>query len=134
MRSQAAGEKKSLKVLGKRYLTPDWLMFLINFSLVFLKLNQLIHIDKIHVFLWKQVTASLCGKTCDSCKHPDMVSKYLKELTSTCANQYKNGSSRIYITRSLFGDSFFVLPHTFVTCLLCCCHCFCIKRNFKSLY
>ncbi|KAL6535761.1 hypothetical protein OROHE_012605 [Orobanche hederae] len=37
-----------------------------------------------------KVTTSLCGKTCDSCKHPDMVSKYLEELTSTAAFRYKN--------------------------------------------
>ncbi|XP_047944091.1 ATP-dependent DNA helicase Q-like 3 isoform X3 [Salvia hispanica] len=54
----------------------------------------------------EQVTASLCGKTCDSCKHPDMVSKYLEELTSTAAFQYKRGSSRIYITSAseTYGD------------------------------
>ncbi|XP_057768312.1 ATP-dependent DNA helicase Q-like 3 [Salvia miltiorrhiza] len=54
----------------------------------------------------EEVTASLCGKTCDSCKHPDMVSKYLEELTSTAAFQYKNGSSRIYITSAsdTYGD------------------------------
>ncbi|XP_047944090.1 ATP-dependent DNA helicase Q-like 3 isoform X2 [Salvia hispanica] len=54
----------------------------------------------------EEVTASLCGKTCDSCKHPDMVSKYLEELTSTAAFQYKRGSSRIYITSAseTYGD------------------------------
>ncbi|XP_041999047.1 ATP-dependent DNA helicase Q-like 3 isoform X1 [Salvia splendens] len=54
----------------------------------------------------EEVTASLCGKTCDSCKHPDMVSKYLEELTSTAAFQYKKGSSRIYITSAseTYGD------------------------------
>ncbi|XP_042004325.1 ATP-dependent DNA helicase Q-like 3 isoform X2 [Salvia splendens] len=54
----------------------------------------------------EEVTASLCGKTCDSCKHPDMISKYLEELTSTAAFQYKKGSSRIYITSAsdTYGD------------------------------
>ncbi|KAL1554985.1 ATP-dependent DNA helicase Q-like 3 [Salvia divinorum] len=54
----------------------------------------------------EEVTASLCWKTCDSCRHPDMVSKYLEELTSTAAFQYKKGSSRIYITSAsdTYGD------------------------------
>ncbi|KAA8523340.1 hypothetical protein F0562_009763 [Nyssa sinensis] len=48
----------------------------------------------------EQVPASLCRKSCDACKHPNLVAKYLEELTTTTAFCHKNGSSRIYISSS----------------------------------
>ncbi|CAL5398456.1 unnamed protein product [Camellia sinensis] len=47
----------------------------------------------------EQVPASLCKKSCDACKHPNLVAKYLEELRTTCAFRHKNQSSRIYISR-----------------------------------
>ncbi|KAL6560985.1 hypothetical protein OROHE_006162 [Orobanche hederae] len=47
----------------------------------------------------EEVTASLCAKSCDACKHPNVVSNYLDELTSATAFRHRNGSSRIYISR-----------------------------------
>ncbi|KAL9151541.1 hypothetical protein ABFS82_11G058500 [Erythranthe guttata] len=46
----------------------------------------------------EEVTASLCAKSCDSCKHPDKVSKYLEELTNTTNSRHRNWSSRICIS------------------------------------
>ncbi|KAL2327287.1 hypothetical protein Fmac_020714 [Flemingia macrophylla] len=48
----------------------------------------------------EQVTASLCGKTCDACRHPNLVARYLEDLTTACALRQKNGSSRVFITRN----------------------------------
>ncbi|XP_028059695.1 ATP-dependent DNA helicase Q-like 3 isoform X1 [Camellia sinensis] len=48
----------------------------------------------------EQVPASLCKKSCDACKHPNLVAKYLEELRTTCAFRHKNQSSRIYISSS----------------------------------
>lgn len=48
----------------------------------------------------EQVPASLCKKTCDACKHPNLVAKYLEELTSTCVARQKFGSSRIFMSSS----------------------------------
>ncbi|KAL6496543.1 hypothetical protein OROGR_029801 [Orobanche gracilis] len=47
----------------------------------------------------EEVTASLCAKSCDACKHPNVVSNYLDKLTSATAFRHRNGSSRIYISR-----------------------------------
>ncbi|KAL6585847.1 hypothetical protein OROMI_002491 [Orobanche minor] len=46
----------------------------------------------------EEVTASLCAKSCDACKHPNVVSNCLDELTSATAFRHRNGSSRIYIS------------------------------------
>ncbi|KAI3447100.1 hypothetical protein Pfo_003765 [Paulownia fortunei] len=46
----------------------------------------------------EEVTASLCAKSCDACRHPNIVSKYLEELTSTTTFRHRSGSSRIYIS------------------------------------
>ncbi|KAK6151923.1 hypothetical protein DH2020_014558 [Rehmannia glutinosa] len=46
----------------------------------------------------EEVPASLCAKSCDACKHPNIVSKYLEELTSATAFRHRNGSSRIYMS------------------------------------
>ncbi|XP_027366408.1 ATP-dependent DNA helicase Q-like 3 isoform X2 [Abrus precatorius] len=48
----------------------------------------------------EQVTTSLCGKTCDACSHPNLIARYLEDLTTACALHQKNGSSRVFITRS----------------------------------
>ncbi|TKY72879.1 ATP-dependent DNA helicase Q 3 [Spatholobus suberectus] len=48
----------------------------------------------------EQVTASLCGKTCDACRQPNLVARYLEDLTTACALRQKNGSSRVFITSS----------------------------------
>ncbi|KAJ0040085.1 hypothetical protein Pint_28607 [Pistacia integerrima] len=46
----------------------------------------------------EQVSASLCKKTCDACKHPNLVAKYLEELTTTCALRQKSRFSQIFIS------------------------------------
>ncbi|KAK4604016.1 hypothetical protein RGQ29_012499 [Quercus rubra] len=46
----------------------------------------------------KQVPASLCRKSCDACKHPNLVAKYLEELTITCAIRQRSSFSRIFIS------------------------------------
>ncbi|XP_058206539.1 ATP-dependent DNA helicase Q-like 3 [Rhododendron vialii] len=48
----------------------------------------------------EQVTATLCNKSCDACKHPNLVAKYLEELRNTCAVRHLSGSSRIYVSSS----------------------------------
>ncbi|CAB4318496.1 unnamed protein product [Prunus armeniaca] len=48
----------------------------------------------------EKVPASLCGKTCDACKHPNLVAKYLEELANTCIVRQKFGSSRIFMSSS----------------------------------
>ncbi|XP_020532768.1 ATP-dependent DNA helicase Q-like 3 isoform X2 [Jatropha curcas] len=57
----------------------------------------------------EQVPASLCKKSCDACKHPNIVAKYLEELTTTCAARQRNSFSRIFIsssTNSIDGEQF----------------------------
>ncbi|KAI8565328.1 hypothetical protein RHMOL_Rhmol03G0250500 [Rhododendron molle] len=48
----------------------------------------------------EQVPATLCNKSCDACKHPNLVAKYLEELRNTCAVRHFSGSSRIYVSSS----------------------------------
>ncbi|VVA10208.1 PREDICTED: ATP-dependent DNA helicase [Prunus dulcis] len=48
----------------------------------------------------EKVPASLCGKACDACKHPNLVAKYLEELANTCIVRQKFGSSRIFMSSS----------------------------------
>ncbi|XAR51077.1 DNA helicase, partial [Bertholletia excelsa] len=48
----------------------------------------------------EQVPASLCNKSCDVCKHPNLVSRYLEELRTTYAFHQRNGSSQIYMSSS----------------------------------
>ncbi|CAL0304804.1 unnamed protein product [Lupinus luteus] len=48
----------------------------------------------------EQVTASLCGKTCDACRHPNLVARYLEDLKTACVLRQKIGSSPIFITSS----------------------------------
>ncbi|KAL2554000.1 ATP-dependent DNA helicase Q-like 3 [Forsythia ovata] len=43
----------------------------------------------------EKVTSSLCAKSCDACKHPNIVSKYLEDLTTACAFRPRYGSSWI---------------------------------------
>eukprot|EP00258_Populus_trichocarpa_P041254 XP_024457273.1 ATP-dependent DNA helicase Q-like 3 isoform X5 [Populus trichocarpa] len=47
----------------------------------------------------QQVSATLCKKSCDACKHPNLVAKYLEELTTSIARQ-RNGFSRVFMSRS----------------------------------
>ncbi|XP_015947155.1 ATP-dependent DNA helicase Q-like 3 [Arachis duranensis] len=47
----------------------------------------------------EKVTASLCEKTCDACRHPNLVARNLEDLTTAIALRQKGGSSRIFITR-----------------------------------
>ncbi|QCE13582.1 ATP-dependent DNA helicase Q5 [Vigna unguiculata] len=46
----------------------------------------------------EQVAASLCGKTCDACRHPNIVARCLEDLKTVCALRHKSGSSRVFIT------------------------------------
>ncbi|KAL5752386.1 hypothetical protein ACOSQ2_022893 [Xanthoceras sorbifolium] len=46
----------------------------------------------------EQVPTSLCKKSCDACKHPNLVAKNLEELTATCAIRQKNSFSQIFIS------------------------------------
>ncbi|XP_052181370.1 ATP-dependent DNA helicase Q-like 3 [Diospyros lotus] len=55
---------------------------------------------KILLSFGEQVPASLCQKTCDACKHPNLVAKHLEELKTTCSSRQKCGSSRIYMSSS----------------------------------
>ncbi|XP_019415166.1 PREDICTED: ATP-dependent DNA helicase Q-like 3 isoform X8 [Lupinus angustifolius] len=48
----------------------------------------------------EQVTASLCGKTCDACRHPNLVARYLEDLKTACVLRQKIGSSPIFMTSS----------------------------------
>ncbi|KAK9275331.1 hypothetical protein L1049_022595 [Liquidambar formosana] len=48
----------------------------------------------------EQVPTSLCKKTCDACKHPNLVSKYLGELASTCSVRWSKRFSPIIISSS----------------------------------
>ncbi|XP_041005568.1 ATP-dependent DNA helicase Q-like 3 isoform X1 [Juglans microcarpa x Juglans regia] len=48
----------------------------------------------------EQVPASLCRKSCDACKHPNLVAKHLEELTTTCAVRQKSSFSQIFISSS----------------------------------
>lgn len=48
----------------------------------------------------EQVSALLCKKTCDACKHPNLVIKYLEELTTACDVRQRNGFSRILMSSS----------------------------------
>ncbi|KAA0061460.1 ATP-dependent DNA helicase Q-like 3 isoform X1 [Cucumis melo var. makuwa] len=51
----------------------------------------------------EQVPASICSRSCDACKHPNIVAAYLEELT-TCAVRRNNSSSRIFVSRSNADD------------------------------
>ncbi|XP_024966965.1 ATP-dependent DNA helicase Q-like 3 [Cynara cardunculus var. scolymus] len=48
----------------------------------------------------EQVSSSLCKKTCDACKDPNLVEKYLEELKTMCSLRNRNGSSQIYMNSS----------------------------------
>ncbi|OMO55746.1 hypothetical protein CCACVL1_27045 [Corchorus capsularis] len=48
----------------------------------------------------EQVSPSLCKKSCDACKHPNLVTKYLEELQTACSVRQRNGFSRILISSS----------------------------------
>ncbi|KAJ8437556.1 hypothetical protein Cgig2_017909 [Carnegiea gigantea] len=44
------------------------------------------------------VPASLCSKTCDACKQPGLVAKYIEELT-TCASQQRKLLAQVFMNR-----------------------------------
>ncbi|KAM5547180.1 ATP-dependent DNA helicase Q-like 3 [Rosa sericea] len=48
----------------------------------------------------EKVPVTLCSKTCDACKHPNLVAKYLEELATACIVRQKAGSSRIFVGSS----------------------------------
>lgn len=48
----------------------------------------------------EQASASLCQKTCDACKYPNVVAKHLEELTTACSVRQRNGFSRVVISSS----------------------------------
>ncbi|XP_022751520.1 ATP-dependent DNA helicase Q-like 3 isoform X3 [Durio zibethinus] len=48
----------------------------------------------------EQVSALLCKKSCDACKHPNLIAKYLEELTTACTVHQRNGFSRILMSSS----------------------------------
>ncbi|XP_076955418.1 ATP-dependent DNA helicase Q-like 3 [Bidens hawaiensis] len=48
----------------------------------------------------EQVSTSLCKKTCDACKNPNVVEKYLEELKAMCSLGNRIGSSKIFISSS----------------------------------
>ncbi|XP_024181896.1 ATP-dependent DNA helicase Q-like 3 isoform X2 [Rosa chinensis] len=48
----------------------------------------------------EKVPVTLCSKTCDACKHPNLVAKYLEELATACIVRQKAGSSRIFFFSS----------------------------------
>ncbi|KAK3224427.1 hypothetical protein Dsin_011452 [Dipteronia sinensis] len=52
----------------------------------------------------EQVPPSLCKKSCDACKHPNLVAKNLEELKTTCAIRQKNSFSRIFISSQDMND------------------------------
>ncbi|XVE82414.1 hypothetical protein DITRI_Ditri16bG0002700 [Diplodiscus trichospermus] len=48
----------------------------------------------------EQVSALLCKKSCDACKHPNLITKYLEDLTTACAVRQRNSFSRILMSSS----------------------------------
>lgn len=53
----------------------------------------------------EMVPDSLCEKSCDVCKHPNLVTSYLEQLKTATAFRQRTGSSRIYMTSgSSFND------------------------------
>ncbi|CAH9113536.1 unnamed protein product [Cuscuta epithymum] len=46
----------------------------------------------------EMVSASLCGKSCDACKHPNVVAKNLEQLKAAATFHQRIGSSRILIS------------------------------------
>ncbi|KAK4355743.1 hypothetical protein RND71_024714 [Anisodus tanguticus] len=49
----------------------------------------------------EMVPASLCEKSCDVCKHPNLVASYLEQLKTATAFRQRTGSSRIYMTSGI---------------------------------
>ncbi|XP_071697252.1 ATP-dependent DNA helicase Q-like 3 [Rutidosis leptorrhynchoides] len=48
----------------------------------------------------EQVSTLLCKKSCDSCKDPNLVAKYLEELKAMCSLRSRIGSSQIFMSSS----------------------------------
>ncbi|XP_028767361.1 ATP-dependent DNA helicase Q-like 3 isoform X2 [Neltuma alba] len=51
----------------------------------------------------EQVTASLCGKSCDACRHPNLIARCLEDVATARSLHPKNNSSRVFITSSTGG-------------------------------
>lgn len=51
----------------------------------------------------EQAPASLCSKTCDACKQPGLVAKYIEELT-TCASQQRKLLAQVFMNSSSNND------------------------------
>ncbi|GKV44153.1 hypothetical protein SLEP1_g51362 [Rubroshorea leprosula] len=54
----------------------------------------------------EQASTSLCQKTCDACKHPNLVARYLEELTTSCTVRQRNSFSQVLTSRC---DLFLIL-------------------------
>ncbi|XP_022154639.1 ATP-dependent DNA helicase Q-like 3 isoform X3 [Momordica charantia] len=52
----------------------------------------------------EQVPASICKRSCDACKHPNIVAANLEELSATCAVKRNNSSSKIFVSSSNMSD------------------------------
>lgn len=48
----------------------------------------------------EQVSTSMCTKTCDACKDPNLVMKNLEELKTMCSLRNRIGSSQIFLNSS----------------------------------
>ncbi|GKV44150.1 hypothetical protein SLEP1_g51362 [Rubroshorea leprosula] len=48
----------------------------------------------------EQASTSLCQKTCDACKHPNLVARYLEELTTSCTVRQRNSFSQVLTSSS----------------------------------
>ncbi|XP_020521855.1 ATP-dependent DNA helicase Q-like 3 isoform X2 [Amborella trichopoda] len=53
---------------------------------------------KILGFFGEQVHGALCNKSCDACKHPNLLSKKLEELTHMSSTLSKNRLAPVFIT------------------------------------
>ncbi|KAF3792341.1 ATP-dependent DNA helicase Q-like 3 [Nymphaea thermarum] len=51
-----------------------------------------------------QVPTSLCGKTCDACKHPNMLTAKLEELAQGHGWLHKNGLQPVFMKSSLLAS------------------------------
>ncbi|KAK6944724.1 Helicase, C-terminal [Dillenia turbinata] len=49
----------------------------------------------------EKVPATLCKKSCDACKSPNLVAKYLEDLTTAVTTRHNSNSSRILISSVL---------------------------------
>ncbi|XP_024036409.1 ATP-dependent DNA helicase Q-like 3 isoform X2 [Citrus clementina] len=86
--------KRFSRVLGNRYWDV-WPVLPIGWFLSLVLLYYSFH-------LLKQIPVSLCKNSCDACKHPNLLAKYLGELTSAVLQ--KNHFSQIFISSQDMTD------------------------------